>query len=379
MTSSSLPPSSRDEEPIDVDFEPAEIKIAETSSGNGPGWGAFGVVSLVALSGFALAAYGAGIIPGVSPASSKTKALEAQIETLQTALAADEAETGTLGTDIATLKTRADSLMADRTRANTDLRNLRTEIETLEADIATLQRARVRSIADAAERSDDETDIPSPDLDGLDARVTSLEDALVAQLNVYDGAIDALKVRLDDLEALADSNRLTDADANNARTEAALALSAIEASARRGRPFLTAYQNLAEAMPGNNAVSRLAPLAPKAIPTLSDLRADLPSLIDQALDQDAKSDGTGSSWMRTVFGDGIQVRRADEVTTRDHLDRATEALQAGSLSDAMAHIQSVDSNLQPVFTDWLNNAEDRDQLEQTLEALRLAMIAKDRP
>lgn len=379
MTSSSLPPSSRDEEPIDVDFEPAEIKISETSSGNGPGWGAFGVMSLIALSGFALAAYGAGIIPGLSPVSSKTKALEAQLETLQTALAADEAETGTLGTDIATLKTRADSLMADRTRANTDLRNLRTEIETLEADIATLQRARVRSIADAAEQSDDETDIPSSDLDGLDARVASLEDALVAQLNIYDGAIDALKVRLDDLEALADSNRLTDADANNARTEAALALSAIEASARRGRPFLTAYQNLAKAMPGNNAVSRLAPLAPKAIPTLSDLRAGLPPLIDQALDQDAKSDGTGSSWMRTVFGDGIQVRRADEVTTRDHLDRAKEALQAGSLSDAMAHIQSVDSNLQPVFTDWLNNAEDRDQLEQTLEALRLAMIAEDRP
>ncbi|MEL6859197.1 MAG: hypothetical protein AAFO74_12475 [Pseudomonadota bacterium] len=377
MTSSTLPPSSRDEEPIDVEFEPADIAADDRPASGGPGWGAFGLVSLMALSSFALAAYAAGLIPGLQPATGKTKDLEAQIETLQSALASDEQATGTLGTDVATLKSRADSLMADRTRTNTDLRNLRTEIETLEADIATLQRARVRSIADAAES--DTGDLPGGDLSGLETRVSSLEDALVAQLSIYDGAVDALKARLDALEALAESNRLTDADASNARTEAALALSAIEASARRGRPFLTAYQQLAEAMPGNDAVARLAPLAPKAIPTLSDLRADLPELIDQALDQDAQSDGSGASLMRTLFGDGIQVRRADEVTARDHLDLATAALQAGTLSDAMAHIRAVAPNIQPVFTDWLNNAEDRAQLEQTLEALRLAMIAKDRP
>ena len=377
MTSSTIPPASRDEEPIDVEFEPADISRDDSPKRNGPGWAAFGLISLFALSGFALAAYASGLIPGMQPATGKTKALEAQIETLQASIVSDEQATGTLGTDVATLKTRADSLMADRTRSNTDLRNLRTEIETLEADIATLQRARVRSIADAAEG--DDRDAPTGDLSGLETRVASLEDALVAQLSVYDGAVDTMKVRLDALETLAESNRLTDADASNARTEAALALSAIEASARRGRPFLTAYQQLAEAMPGNDAVARLAPLAPKTIPTLSDLRADLPGLIDQALDQDAQSDGSGASWMRTVFGDGIQVRRADEVTARDHLNRAKEALQAGTLSDAIAHIRAVEPDIQPVFTDWLNNAEDRDQLEQTLEALRLAMIAKDRP
>jgi len=289
----------------------------------------------------------------------------------------DESKTETLNTEIAALQARADSLSADRTRASTDLRNIRTEIETLQADISVLQRARVASLADgntSPGASDD-----SPDLAALTNRVTAIEDALVTQLSTYETTLESLKTRLNRLETQAASDGLNAANATNVKTEAALALSAIEAAARRGRPFLSAQQKLATALPGNEAVTRLAPLASQAVPTLSDLRASFPALVQTALDNSARAEGGSSSWIRGVFGDGIQVRKQGEVTSSDHLDRARTALDAGELAESIEHIRAADSEIQPVFTDWMDNAENRHMLEQTLEALRLTMIAEERP
>jgi len=240
-----------------------------------------------------------------------------------------------------------------------------------------LQRARVASLADANTSSGDGSS--SPDLAALAARVTSIEDALVTQLGAYDTTLENLKTRLNSLESQVASDSLNAANATNVKTEAALALSAIEAAARRGRPFLSAQQKLAAAMPGNDAVARLGPIAVQTVPTLSDLRASFPALVQTALDASARAEGGGSSWIRGVFGDGIQVRRQGEVTSSDHLDRARTALEAGELAESIEHIRAADPDVQPVFTDWLDNAENRHLLEQTLEALRLTMIAEERP
>ncbi|MEO1553082.1 MAG: hypothetical protein AAFR82_04045, partial [Pseudomonadota bacterium] len=240
-----------------------------------------------------------------------------------------------------------------------------------------LQRARVASLADQGEDESNRND--GSDLTALSARVTAMEDALVTQLSAYDSSLENLKSRIDTLETMATSDSLNAASASNARTEAALALSAIEAAARRGRPFLSAQQKLSAAMPSNDAAARLSAIAPKAVPTLSALRNAYPPLVDQALDAAAAAEGGGSSWMRSLFGDGIQVRRAGETTSIDHLSRAQAALDQGELSDSIEHIRAADLDVQAVFTDWLNNAEDRLLLEQTLEALRLAMIAEERP
>ena len=132
-------------------------------------------------------------------------------------------------------------------------------------------------------------------------------------------------------------------------------------------------------MPSNQAVARLSSIASEAIPTVADLRAAFPALRTQALDLDAQAEGGASGWMRGLFGDGIQVRQSGEVTTSDQLDAAAAALQAGDLSNAIQSVRALDADLQPVFTDWLDNAEDRLLLEETLEALRLTMIAEERP
>ncbi|MEM9569908.1 MAG: hypothetical protein AAF996_00490 [Pseudomonadota bacterium] len=378
MTDTTLPPSSQDDPPIDAEFEPATPAEPETSERrNGPGWFVVGVSFLTAFVALMLAAATAGYVPGFKPGTGPLESVRSDLATVQTDLNQDLSETATLSTDIAALQSRADSLSADRTRANAELRNLSTEIETLQADISMLQRARVASLAEAGE--DSSTPDGSPDLTSISARVTAVEDALVTQLGAYDSALENLKSRLTELESQAASEQLNAASASNARTEAALALSAIEAAARRGRPFLSAQQKLAAALPNNDAVMRLAPIAPKAIPTLADLRDAFPPLLDAALDASARAEGGNSGWMRQIFGDGIQVRREGDVTTGDYLDRAKAALEAGELAATMEHIRATGPIIQPVFTDWLNNAEDRHLLEQTLEALRLTMIAEERP
>lgn len=378
MTSETIPPSAKEEAPIDAEFEPARrSQSAPESARGGPGWFAFGGVSAIAMLGLFLAAANAGFIPGLHPGATRVLALEANIEQLNEALSQDSSQTDTLVSDIATLKSRADSLLADRTRGITEIRDIRDEIETLQADISTLQRVRVASLA--ADNSAPESQTVGSSDSAFDARITALEDALVTELSRYDSALENIKTRLDSLEDAVASERLTTANATNARTEAALALSAIEAAARRGRPFLTAYQKLTAALPGNEAVERLAPIAGTAIPTRTDLRATYPALMERALNQAASNSGGGASWMRNLFGDGIQVRQQGSVTSRDHLDRALAALDDDDLAAAIEHVRAVDADLQPVFTDWVNSAEDRHQLEQTLEALRLTMIAKERP
>ena len=383
MTESSLPPSSGDDAPIDAEFEPAapsNSKKQKTKSG--PGWFAFGILSLISMAAIMLAAASAGYVPGFKPGSGALQTLETELADLKSI---DETQAGTNSSnasEIAALKTRADSLQADRTRAVTDIRALKRDIETLQADISTLQRARIASLAEAGEAASNPEPSPitsSPDLSALETRVASLEDALVSQLGTYDATLETLKTRVADLETQAQTESLTAADSTNARTEAALALSAIEAAARRGRPFLSAHQRLVGAMPNNQAVGRLSNIALEAVPTVADLRAAFPALRNAALDQDARDEGGTSGWMRGLFGDGIQVRQSGEVTTGDQLDAAAAALQSGDLGNAIQSVRALDANLQPVFTDWLDNADDRLLLEETLEALRLTMIAEERP
>ncbi|MEL6691900.1 MAG: hypothetical protein AAFQ12_02555 [Pseudomonadota bacterium] len=383
MTESSLPPSARDEAPIDAEFEPAALsEPKKTKTHSGPGWFAFGLLGLTSAIAIVLAAASAGFVPGFHPGAGPVKTLETELANLKSTGEAQTGANSTNASEIETLKTRADSLQADRTRAVTDIRALKREIETLQADISTLQRARIASIADEGEPDTETQPGPNADLanlSALEARVTSLEDALVSRLGTYEATLETLRTRLAELEAQAETETLTAADSSNARTEAALALSAIEAAARRGRPFISAHQRLVAAMPSNQAVGRLAGIASNATPTVADLRAAFPSLRTKALDQDAQDEGGASGWMRGLFGDGIQVRQSGEVTTGDQLDAAEAALRAGDLGNAIQSVRALDTNLQPVFTDWLDNADNRLLLEESLEALRLTMIAEERP
>jgi hypothetical protein len=377
MSDPSLSPSERDNDPIDAEFEPASTSSKSKPDRNaGPGWLAFTGLAVICLG---LSAAGAGLVPGFKPGADDLNALKTDLAALQSERATQSEQSATLNTELEALKSRADNLQADRTRAMTDIRGLRGEIEALQGDISALQRAQIANFSESDEPSAMPMPAERPDLTALETRVSAVEDALVTQLGAYENALELLKTRLATLEAQASDESLTSATATNARTEAALALSAIEAAARRGRPFLTAQQKLVTAMPGNQAAQRLAPIAPKAVPTGADLTNDFSALMREALDAEARLEGTGSSWMRGIFGDGIQIRREGETTSRGTLEAAESSLEAGDLAGAITLIETLDPDLQAVFTDWRNNAEDRHMLEQSLEALRLTMIAEERP
>ena len=281
MSTSSLPPSSGDDLPIDAEFEPAEPKSSDSKTkAGGPGWLAIGSVGLLALVSLGVSAAGAGWIPGFKPGADQIAALETQVSNLASSGTAQSTQAQTLASEINDLSARADSLRADRTRTVTDLRTLRGEIEALQADVSALQRARVASLAETPTES-----APSegaPDLSAVESRLGALEDALVTQLGTYETTLESLKLRVAELEDKASAECLTAAANSNSRTEAALALSAIEAAARRGRPFISAYEKLETAMPSNSAVQNLAPIATKAVPTVSDLKATYPALMDRA-------------------------------------------------------------------------------------------------
>ncbi|MEL7040069.1 MAG: hypothetical protein AAGL90_01010 [Pseudomonadota bacterium] len=377
MSTSSVPPISGDDAPIDAEFEPAPSEKPKSSRSFGrPGWIAFGMLGLVSLLSLTLALASIGRVPGFTPDAGRIAALQTDLSAVSEAQAQTKARAFSIATDVTDLRTRTDNLQADRTRALTDIRALQSEIETLQADISTLQRVRLASLAEDA---DADESAPIVDLSNLETRMTTLEDALVTKLSDYEATLEGFRMRLSDLEGKAEAETLTAAVSTNARTEAALALSAIEAAARRGRPFLTAHARLLSALPENEAVQGLEPIAAQAVPTLSDLQTQFPALRDEALDLEAEQKGGGSSWMRTIFGDGVQVRVKDEATSQDQLEQASSALQSGDLPEAIARIEALSTDLQPVFTEWLDNAATRHQLEESLEALRLTMIAEERP
>lgn len=402
MSDTPLPPATGDSAPIDAEFEPAAPKPKEPKPGkrSGPGWTALALVSLLSL---AIAAAASGFIPGLSQG-------EDQIEPLKTELAALKVEENLNREAIAKLNKdleQANDLQRQvRTyRAQVDQRldDLEGALSVLETDLAALPAEADNSAAPTIEGEANTADV-SANADAsdntqatdIDTRLAALEGQLAGlaipvakgperaqpladEIEAIESDITALKERLDAVETeLAETPDPIEAR-DNASAQAALALSAIEAAARRGRPFVAAHQRLDAALPGNAAVARLEPLATEAVTTLDELSKDFPDLISEALAADPVSNSGASGWMRSIFGDGVTVRRDGETVLKDELAAAAEHLQTGDLNRTIDQIEALDPAVQTVFTDWLDNARKRQTLEDTLEALRLTMISKDRP
>ena len=90
MSDTPLPPHSDDAAPIDAEFEPAERQDQTPQSiSSGPGWAAFGLVFLLALGGFALAAATAGFVPGFKPGSGPLNTMQSELNAVQSGLNED--------------------------------------------------------------------------------------------------------------------------------------------------------------------------------------------------------------------------------------------------------------------------------------------------
>ncbi len=394
MTDTKLPPRHSDDLPIDAEFEPAPKRAESGNGGAGPGWPAFFLLAAVSVASLVLAVATSGLLPGSGRNLADIDALQAEITALQserdtarTERASLIVKVGDLGPDIRALSARIQVVTQDIEASNSAVAILEGELKDLNESLDVAHRGIARAATVDPETGETVVAPVNPFI--LD-RLETLEKALTtfapnagqAGENVasLSDEISALRAEIETLRnhpSAAETTTGTNDATNTA--DAALALSAIEAAARRGRPFQSGYRRMLTAMPDEPTVRALAPLAATGAPTFSDLRDQFPALRRQALDAEASAAGGSTGWMRSVFGDGIIVRRAGEASAVTVLETADAALARGDLSAAIAQIDTLSTNIQPVFTDWLDNARHRQSLEDALEALRLTMIAKDRP
>ncbi|MDJ0922448.1 MAG: hypothetical protein QNI84_15065 [Henriciella sp.] len=390
MTDNPATPSIEDSAPIDAEFEPAPKQARE---GGGAKRIIFAGIAFIALVSLGAIAVASGLVPGLGGSADEQSALETQISelrdqveqnetayaTLRSSLAEQETASTNTKNAIATLVTRLDSIersLSDLSRDTSELR------ETLSAI----------QVVSSSDGTDPETGAPiSVPVNPLILdRLENLENALTgfsdtpqpgaAEISTLAADIDTLRnsLRALDEKIEADLNPAAVPGADSTAAEAALALSAIEAAARRGRPFLVSHQKLALSLPNDPNVASLARFASTETPTLTELQSTFAQLEDRALDVDAKAQGGSTSWLRSMLGNAVTVRRDGEVSTADQIDMARTALTDRDLPAAIEAIEPLSPDVQAVFTEWLQSANQRLELEQALEGLRLTMIAKDR-
>lgn len=367
-----------DQTPIDAEFEPAEVTTSK-KSGNAPGWKVIAGLIGFSLICLGIAAMALGFVPGLKIGGDGA-ALKTDIAALQTELAATKAEGRDLATRYEATRTEVATLTRRLGEASRSRADLSAQVLRLENQLSEL------STQSQTVTLDPETGaaIVAPVNPLILGRIEALEDAITQfPAGGETKAEDTTALRREIAALRAQVSALETAPAPAAEVshnaDAALALAAIEAAARRGQPFQSGYQRLAAALPDNSAVQTLAPLAAKAVATRADLIDRFDDLRAPALDAEAAAISGTAAWMRGVFGDGITIQKSGENSAAEVLNRATEHLENGDLSQAIVQVESLPENVQTVFTDWLDNARERTALENALEALRLTMIARDRP
>ncbi|MFN4023197.1 MAG: COG4223 family protein [Hyphomonas sp.] len=334
------------QEPIDVQFEPAPDPEAGPKPGAAPGWTGVAIAAAIAaLAGAAGGAWGAGLVR-----SDPAPVLRQQIA------------------DLASQQAEFERRIAEMPEASDDLSSLVGEVN-------------------ATSRKLDEmlaTGAGLPAVDRLTARIEALEridPAAGATPEETLRTITALEARLSALEAkTAAPAPETEAPRTEARrAEAALALSAIEAAARRGTGFEADYRTLRAAAPNNQTVRRLSPYV-GGVATLSRLQAEFPAAraaaAAAARAEVAEAPQSQLSWLSRVLGDAVSVRPASrpEDPSAEALETAAAALSAGDLSGAVKALATLEGGAGRAVQDWTREANRRITLESVLEDTRLSLI-----
>lgn len=387
------------DEPIDAEFEPAPSRAALAFQ-QGPGWISLGLAMLVAIgAGAALGTMGTRYLAAPTDAEGVNAA---EIEALRTAGTRLQERAMALETAMEALENRLDQ--AEQALAGQPGRMAppAAVLAEIEARLEVLERTEPNGDSEPGSRA---LAAMGGRLDRLERELESLGETAGA-LNERVAALDAAlreaagNGRLADLTAeLADlRTSLGDlrADINTVRSEAlttqqvateraerraaaAVALSTIEAAARRGQGFSGAYANLARALPDHPEMARLEPLALAGAPTLETLRADFPAVreaVRTAASPEAGDDALGLAGR--LFGDQIQVEREGEQSVADALNAAETALAGGDLGAAIDALERLGGGEATAAQDWLEAARGRRQLERTLDTLRLDLMREER-
>ncbi|MCA8900723.1 MAG: hypothetical protein KDA53_05680 [Hyphomonas sp.] len=362
-------------EPIDADFELAEEAPPKRSAAAGPGWIGAGAMSLMAAIAGGVIGFGANrMVPAGKGQGMGTelRALSARMDQME------EASTATLALerDIAALGERIDGV-ADAPPPEVDLSAIEARLDTLETAPAGGEATSddlVRALAALNAR-----------LERVESRPAGADPMRLAELDAELSRLKAdLSGRQDPDAALASvlqTVRTGEADARaeaasaTALADAALALSSIEAASRRGLPFEADYRDLRQALPKLSAVRALGPLAPTGTPTLSVLTEDFAKASAAARKAVPEEESGKYGWLNRFFGGAVTVRRADGTDEGPFalISRAEDALQEGDLAGAVTWTDQLDGPPATALAAWTEGAKRRITLESSLETLRRSL------
>ncbi len=328
---SALPPK----EPIDAQFEPAAPVPVRTRKS--PGWAAVGLASTVAaLLGGAIGVYGADILRP-----------ETSLSRIDASLAAERGRIDGLASNQAAIEREVTERFASIEPPAITSAELAALLGELDAAAQRLDKAVASSGAGEA-------------FADLQRRV----DALEASPSPLPAANDVAPAPPADARAASDARR----------AQAALALSAIEAGARRGTGFEADYRALRAAAPGNPSVGRLGRFI-GGVPTLQSLQAEFPSARAAALAAATPATSRRLSWLEAVLGDSVSVRPAGPPDgTTKVLETAAAALDAGDLSGSVKALAALEGPSANTFAGWTARANQRITLEAALDEVRLGLI-----
>lgn len=420
MTDTSTPSSATsDAEPIDVDFEPAAPE-RKALLRQPPGWLALGVATLMAagLGGvIGILASGnptAGQPTTAAEISSELNALKAaqsqssvklekairdasemerrlsaaisnaasgsgseelarlvaELETVSTRL--DEAMAAANDPEmIASLEARLSALELAGTGDEATPEDVQRTLAALGERIATLETVNTESAAELQSRDDT--------IRTLKDEVDTLRQELTNSQTASAGDTDALAELLASREQ-SDTEARRDLEAARSSTDAALALSGIEAAARQGRGFAVDHAKLSAALPDNPNVRVLGTLAESGAPTLATLQKRFSAAHEATLANGDSDETETLGWLNRMFGDAVNIRRSGTESSEimAALDEAAAAVERGDLESAVALIASLEDPPTDALSDWTRQANARMTLEAALETLRLDLIGAER-
>jgi len=300
----------------------------------------------------------------------------ARLESLETLDEDEVASPRVANRAIRSAQRRMDELEADLATRSDAMLNLVSRLETVEEGLTTTGTDAGEAIAPDA-------------LEALRADIEALKAAASSETPpVQTEEIEELRSLLQDLREgeIANSQALSERGAGQT---AAFSMLSIEAAAREGQPFQTAFARLEEALPGNRSVAKLKPLAARGAPTMARLQAGFSKARTEAAALAAQSkDGSGDgwSWVRQALGEAVVVRRAgdksgegtQETVGPRSFEVAMEAaelrLAVRDLEGAIGAVETLADPIRAPFEDWLVDALARQKLEDGLGELRLTLM-----
>ena len=410
--------SAQNGDPIDAQFEPAppsadHVVLPDTPR-KGPGW-----IALIA-TGVLASLVGAGIGSQFGPVlgsdaapsatgnneeqtalidtlsddqkklGSRIAALQADLERAENRLAdqitdlaapADSTDTEDLSGTLAALSARVDLLssVSGNTETGEDLGPISARMLAFEQALANIQTAQTRrgeALANLTERLE---------------TVQAGEGTDPAALTGLHEDISAMKVQLAEVAAASAENT---APSNG---NAALAMLSLEAASERGDPFTDVMPALEAANADAGLLEDLRPIAPLGAPTLDKLEnmfyggllsaralSQDGDRSDELSDEGQEPDGWG--WVRRTFGDSVKITRsgesASEASPNEALERVANnvgsALGNGNLTGAMAELDALEGDERDAFAVWIEAADRRVKLDNTLIALRASLLEQER-